>query len=263
LALLVLLTAVLTACGGGDKTLAAPQNLQMIVTVVPDGGADVRIRVPGDGWSDVALQDLSTQLVRAAFRRTPPVSARAGDGYSLARVHVDGVFRTGPHPVFRFDGNGLRAVAEAHNLPDMQLRLESPSVPASMTTDPDGHRSGDIIDWVPVSAHPWAEVRLNPRPGPWLTQMILALVCFGALAAVWFVRDRPRVAAGLAVLAAATGGAAGALIAAVRADDAGVTGLIGRNALLPCALVPPLAFVAAVAGLVTATRIIRRRSARP
>jgi len=231
----------------------------MIITMTPDGGADVRIRAADGSRSDAELQGLSGQLVQAVFGRRPEVTVQAGDVYPLARAHVDGVFRPGPHPTFRFDGTALRAALVARGLPDMVLRLETPSVPERIRTDAGARRDGAAVEWQPLSGHPWAELRLRPRPGLWLIQMTVAVVCFGCLAAAFVMRDRIGISAGLAALAACGGGTVAVLALNVRTDDAGVAGLIGRNGLLPCALVPPLAFVAGVAALVVLAKNIRGR----
>ncbi len=256
-----LLLVLLTSCGGGSAS-AATGRLELIVSVIPDGGADVRLKEPdGTGATDLSVQDLFTALVDAVFKQRPEVTVQGGDGYQLARAHVSGVFHPGAHPVIRFDGTGLRAVLVAHSVPDLWLRLELPAVPAQVTTDASGQRQSGVIDWESARGRPWAQVRLEPRPGRWLVQMLVSLVCFGSLAAALVLHERVRLMAGLAALATLTGCAAGLLALTVRADDAGVAGVVGRHGLLPAALLPPLAFVAGIAALIMLVRIVRRRPA--
>src|SRR4051812_50136113 len=77
-----LLLVLLTGCGG-SRTSDPPGRLDMVISVTPDGDADVRIQSADPNRSDAELQDVSGQLVQAVVRRSAAGSVPAGGASNL------------------------------------------------------------------------------------------------------------------------------------------------------------------------------------
>lgn len=262
-----LLTTVLSSCGS-SSTPMGPGRMEMVISLTPDGGADVRIRAAEPISSDAQLQDLAAILVQSVFGGNPDMTVQgSGDNYSFARTHVDDAYEPGPHPRYRFDGANLRKILVQHSITGARLRVEAPGVPVSARTDGVASWDGSAAEWNLDQAGPtpWVEFRMSPRPVLWGLQMAIMLVSFGCLAVALLRRERARRVTVLAALSVAGCVTAVGMAFVVRADDAGVAGLLNDNGLLIVALMPLLAFFAGAGALYLLVRTVvwRYRADRP
>jgi hypothetical protein len=262
-----LLMTVLSSCGS-SSTPMGPGRMEMVISLTPDGGADVRIKAAEPIASDAQLQDLAAVLVQAVFGGNPDMIVQAsGDNYTFARTHVDKAFRTGAHPTYRFDGTELRKILAAHRITGARLRLEAPAVPATARTDGAASWDGGAAEWDldPAGTVPRAELRMSPRPVLWGVDMTITLAAFGCLAAALLRRERARRVTVLTALSVAGCVTAVGMSFVVRADDAGVAGLVNENGLLIVALLPLVALFVGAGALYLLVRTVvwRYRADRP